>query len=399
MEAVGTAPTADFLAILGVLLFFGLLAPRILRPLHLPLATSLILVGSVTGPYGMDLVVADPGIELFGFLGATFHMLLAGTHARALGIRPGERRATRLLVPSTAIPAVTGVWIARWFGYDWLAALFVGTVFLSSSIMLVFGAVGALHLGRSRAGRLLERVAVVQDLAASVLALTLFERMAPHPRYPFPILAGLLLSSVIVLRMFLPEVVGYLVKRFGDDEGGDHEARLRVVIAVMLLVIFAYSTFAVQPVVAAFLVGFALAGVSNFDPLRRRLETLGYALFIPVFLFVVGLETDLTLLVRFRPDELLAVTVIGGAVGSKLVGGFVGSRWAGLTRAEATWIAVASTMKLTVPLSVTYVARDLGLIDTTMFSALVMLSVVTSLGAPLFLSLLTRRTAPRTDGG
>ncbi len=38
-------PPSHLLAVLGVVLIFGLVLPQLLRPLHLPFATSLILVG------------------------------------------------------------------------------------------------------------------------------------------------------------------------------------------------------------------------------------------------------------------------------------------------------------------------------------------------------------------
>jgi len=388
--------SVNFLAILGILLFFGLLVPRLLRPLHLPFATSLILVGALLGPHGFSVIQPDAGLALFGFLGATFQMLLAGTESRDLGIRPTERRTARVLSLNATIPALTGVAIARAFGYDWRAALFVGIVFMSSSIMLVFGAVGALQLTRSTTGRLIKRVAVVEDLAAAILALALFQTLDPHPRFPFPILAGLIFSSVILLRMFLPELVTFFFDRLADDD--DHEARLRLIIALMLLVIFAYSAFDVHPVIAAFLVGFALAGVPAAAGLRQRLETLGYALFIPVFLFVVGLDTDLRVLVRVETGDLLAASVLFGAVGSKAVSGFLGARWAGLQTRESAFVAAASTVKLTVPLSATYAARDLGLIDTHLFSALVIVTVATSLLVPALLPLVAGRPLS-TDAG
>lgn len=386
-----------FLAILGVLLFFGLLLPRLLKPLHLPFATSLILVGSILGPHGIGLFVLDDGLALFGFLGATFHMLLAGTEARALGIRPRERATARVLALNGVLPAIAGSAIARGFGYGWTASLFVGIIFLSSSIMLVFGIVGALRLERTTAGRLMKRVSVVEDLTASVLAFVLFRTVVADPRFPLPILGGLLVSSVLILRMLLPEVVAFFFARLEGKGGDHHEARLRFVIAVMLLVIFGYSVLDVHPVIAAFLVGFTLAEVPGAASLRQQLQTLGYGIFIPVFLFVVGLDTDLTLLTRFDAANGLAVAILGGAVGTKLVTGFAGARWAGLEPREAAFISVASTVKLTVPLSATYVARDLGILDAELFSAIVIMSVATSMLAPLLLPLIAGRSLTTSE--
>ena len=375
-----------FLAVLGVLLFFGLLLPRLLRPLNLPFATSLILVGALLGPQGLGVVVPDESLELFGLLGGTFYMLLAGSQARTLEIAFGDRSTWRLAVVNGLVPAGVGVAIARGFGYDWPAALFLGAVFLSSSIMLVFGIVDSADLAKTAIGRLLMKSAVLQDLAASVVAFLVFQNLEPHPRFPLPILGGLLLSSVVVLRMFLPEVVGFFFARFEERGGDDHEARLRLVIALFLLVIFGYSAFDVHPVIAAFLVGFALAEVPTAPMLRERIETMGYGLFIPVFLFVVGLDTDFGVIVRSEAGNRLALVVLGGAVASKVASGWLGARWAGYS-GRAAWVAGAASMaKLAVPLTSTYAARDLGILDADLFSSIVVVSVLTSVLAPLAVS-------------
>lgn len=324
-------------------------------------------------------------------------MLLAGTETHALGIRPRDRATARVLLLNATIPAIAGVAITRAFGYDWISALFVGIVFLSSSIMLVFSMVSALGLGRTTAGRLLKRVAVVEDLAAAVLAFVLFQTFDPHPRFPLPILAGLLLSSVLLLRMFLPEVVAFLFSRFEEGDGSAHEDRVRLVIAIMLMVIFAYSAFDVHPVIAAFLVGFTLAEIPAAAALRERLETLGYGIFIPVFFFIVGLDTDVTVLVRISPGDFLAISILTGALLSKLLGGYVGARWAGFADREAGLVAIASTVRLTVPLSASYAAQGLGILDTRLFSAIVLVSVVSSMAGPLLLSLVTGRSIFPTD--
>jgi Kef-type K+ transport system membrane component KefB len=377
-------PPEHFLAVLGVVLFVGLLLPQLLRPLRLPFATSLILVGSVLGPYGFDYVALDDSLILFGFLGATFQMLLAGSETRELEIRAQGRNTGRLFLLNGVLPSLVGIAIARAFDYGWTASFFVGIVFLSSSILLAFSMVEAVGLERTNAGRLAKGVVVVEDLGASVLAFLLFQTLEPHHRFPLPILAGLVLTSVAVLRMFLPEIVVFFFRRF-ERSPEQHEARLRLVIAVVLLVIFGYSTLDVHPVIAAFLVGFALAEIPESAQLRDRLESLGYGLFIPVFLFVVGIQTDLSVLWRIDTSNALALAILFGATGSKLVGGFAGARWAGLHGRDATLVAISSMAKLAVPLSATYAARDLDILDADLFSAIVIVSVATSTLVPLAL--------------
>ncbi len=389
-------PPAHFLALLGVVLFFGLLLPQLLRPLHLPFATSLILAGALLGPHGLGYVAPDETLVLFGFLGATFQMLLAGSEARTLGIDLRERRMAGFVLLNGAMPAALGIAIARAFDHGWTASAFVGIVFFSSSIMLVFDMAGAIGIAGREAGRLLKGVVVIEDLGASMLAFLLFQTLRPHHRFPLPILAGLLLCSVAILRMFLPEVVAFFFRRFEERGQGEPEARLRLVVALLLLVVFGYAALDVHPVIAAFLVGFSLAEIPETPELRGRLESLGYGLFIPVFLFVVGTETDLRVLAGFDPVNVLARSILIGAIGSKLVGGFAAAKWAGLPTADSWLVSVSSTAKLAVPLSATYAARDLGILDADLFSSIVIVSVATSILAPLVLSLIARpaRAAP-----
>jgi len=387
-------PPQHFLAVLGVILFFGLLLPQFLRPLRLPFATSLILLGSAMGPHGFGYVASDDSLVLFGFLGATFQMLLAGIEARTSGIGLRERATARLAVLNGVLPAAVGVAIARAFDYGWTSSLFVGIVFLSSSIMLVFGMVSTTGMDRTEAGRLLKGMVVIEDLGASVLAFVLFQTLRPHHRFPLPILVGLLLSSVALLRMFLPEVVAFFMRRFEERGEEEHKAQLRLIVALLLLVIFGYSTLDMHPVIAAFLVGFALAGVPEAPHLREQLESLGYGLFIPVFLFVIGLDTDLRVLGQIEPSNALALPILAGAIASKLVGGFLGAKWAGLAARESMIVAVSSTAKLAVPLSVTYAARDLGILDAELFSAIVIVSVAAAALAPLVLLPLRRSARP-----
>lgn len=386
-------PPEHFLAILGVVLFFGLVLPQLFRPLHLPFTTSLILVGSLLGPNGLDYIALDESLVLFGFLGAMFQMLLAGAEAQTLGIGSGGIATAKVAALNGLLPAGIGILLARAFGYGWTVSGFVGIVFSSSSILLIFSMIERAGADRTTAGRLAKSVAVIEDLGASILAFLLFQTLEPHQRFPLPILAGLLLGSVVILRMFLPEIVAFFFRRF-DERGEEHEGRMRLVLALLLLVIFGYATLDVHPVIAAFLVGFALAEIPDSGELRARLASLGYALFIPVFLFVVGLGTDLRILWRFDPSNALAVAVLLFAVGSKLAGGYAGARWAGLDRRDSTLLAISSTPKLAVPLSATYAARDLGLLPPEVFSAIVIVSVATSLLAPVALIPLRRGSVP-----
>jgi Kef-type K+ transport system membrane component KefB len=76
--------------------------------------------------------------------------------------------------------------------------------------------------------------------------------------------------------MAVKQVVASFFRRLDETEEDKHEGRLRLVVALLLLVVFGYSTLDVHPVFAAFLVGFALAEIPESAQLRDRLESLGF---------------------------------------------------------------------------------------------------------------------------
>jgi len=159
----------------------------------------------------------------------------------------------------------------------------------------------------------------------------------------------------------------------------------------MLLTLFLYSALDVPPVVAAFLVGFSLASIEHAGALRERLHLIGYSLFIPVFLFVVGLDADLFSLVRMEPVNLVVLSMVVMAIVSKVATGFVAGRLVGLERDNALVFGLGSSLKLAVPITATYAALRAGIIGADLFNAVVAVSVVTALLMPLLLELVLRR--------
>lgn len=379
------------LALLGVVLLVGLFIPAVLERFHVPFASALILVGAVLGPHGLDYVRPDETLALFALLGATFQMLLAGFSAHELDVRLLERSSILIFVLNGVVPGAAGAALGWYFGYEWRGSLLTGTIFMSSSILLVFSFVRHFGLDQEDLGGRLKAGAVVQDLASTLAAFVLLKSVTPHARFPLPILVGLVLGSVATLRMLMPEVIAFAFSRLRTKGRAAMEQRLRFVLALMLLTLFLYSALDVPPVVAAFLVGFSLASIEHAGALRERLHLIGYSLFIPVFLFVVGLDADLFSLVRMEPVNLVVLSMVVMAIVSKVATGFVAGRLVGLERDNALVFGLGSSLKLAVPITATYAALRAGIIGADLFNAVVAVSVVTALLMPLLLELVLRR--------
>jgi Kef-type K+ transport system membrane component KefB len=382
------------LAVLGVVLFVGLLVPELLARFRIPFATSLILVGAVLGPHGLDRIQVDDTLTLFAFLGATFQMLLAGIEAGGLGIRPADRSNVIPFLGGGVLPAVMGAGLAFAFGLGWTGALLTASVFMSSSILMVFSMSDQASIGSYALVRSLKSMTVLWEISSALLAFILLKLVDPHPRFSLPILVGLVVSFVIFLRLFVPEIVTYAFAKFRPRAGAESERRLRFTLALLLVVLFLFTGLDVPPVVAAFLVGFALAPARDTDVVQEKLHLVGYALFIPVFLFVVGLEVDLTILLEPDIRTIAVGAFVVTAVFSKFGGNYLATSRLGFTPRERSVFGLASTAKLTIPITTTYAALKAGIVPPAFLSGTVIVSILTSVMVPALLGFIAQKESP-----
>ena len=358
--------------------------------MQLPFATSLILVGAIFGPQGFNYVSIDPSMELFGFLGAAFLMLLAGLEVKGSYLKKSRKDITLLFLLNTAVPFITGAGIVLLFQYNWATAIVTGILFMSSSTALIFSNIKFIRLENTRIGRTLKSTVVLEDMASLLFLSLLIQYQDVDSRFPPLIYLGLLVSSIVILRMFLPEIVLYFFKRF-HVERDEHEERLRVILAFFLFVVIIYSSMHVHPIIAAFVVGFILSEVEGIQPLKRKLHTIGYGIFVPIFFFIIGVETDFRVFFQIENANILLIGLVVGGILSKLVSGFLGARLENFSPIESGFMGTATVTKLTTTISTSYAALLLELIDPTILTAMVMISVVSTVIGPISMNLIAKR--------
>ncbi|MBN1501976.1 cation:proton antiporter [Candidatus Woesearchaeota archaeon] len=378
------------LLILAVILFFGLVIPEFFKKVQLPFVTSLIFLGSILGPYGFRYVKSNEAIELFGFLGAAFLMLLAGLEVRKIQFKGFKQRILMMASINAMIPFMVGTAIVLLFGYDLKAAMVVGVIFMSTSIFIVRSSVRLMKMEHTNIGQAIIGCAELQDSASLLILALIMQWITPTTRYSLPIYFGILISSIILLRMFLPEITVYFFKRH-TRKYDEYEVQLRAVIALLLFVLIIFSSLGVHSIVAAFLVGITLSDVLKSEALKHKLHTMGYGIFVPIFFFIIGMEMDLNALILFDLGNLLMVSLIIGLFISKIVSGFISAKIEEFSNRESAIFGIMSTSKLTTTLSATYAALSINIIDKNIVSSIVLLSIISTIITPLLTSIFNKK--------
>jgi Kef-type K+ transport system membrane component KefB len=151
----------------------------------------------------------------------------------------------------------------------------------------------------------------------------------------------------------------------------------------------------VSLVFAAFLAGFGVAKDSerladSLDALKK----LSFSVFIPIYFAVVGYRLDLSKSFSF---SMLAVFLLGACT-LKLISAGAGARLGGFAWRDSLNLAVATNARGGPGIVLASVAFDAGIINAAFYTTLVLVAVLTSQAAGVWLEYVLRKGWPLLQG-
>ncbi len=374
-----------------LILFVGVFFAEVFARLHLPWVVALIVGGIVIGPFGFGLFEPSQTMEFLGQLGLVFLMFMAGLETRFSSFKEIERTAFPLVLLNGGVPALVGVGIALLFGYGWVGALLLGLIFMSSSVSVVVPSLQSRGLLSSRVGHTIVTTAIIEDVASLVLLSILLNKADPVTSLPLPLFYLLAVLCLVVLRFLVPKI-RFFFAHTGDQEVKDvFQQELRSVFVILIGIVIIFELLGLHPIIAGFFAGFILSDTVNSRLLKDRLQAISYGVFIPIFFILIGARTDITILFAFSAIALLAVTISVGFIFSKLISGYVGARLEKFTKPQSLLVGVSTIPQLSTTLAVAFSGVQFGLIDQDLASAIVILSVVSTLVTPLLINWAARK--------
>ena len=139
--------------------------------------------------------------------------------------------------------------------------------------------------------------------------------------------------------------------------------------------------FAIGSFFAAMMISAELIGDRPFERLEGTCEVLTASLFGPLFLAYQGMQFHLESLAR--PGFVIALLV--GAVVSKLISGYVVGRLQRMSSHDSWGVGIVMNARGVMELVVASIALRAGLVDQEVFSALLIIGLVTTVLTPLML--------------
>jgi Kef-type K+ transport system membrane component KefB len=320
-------------------------------------------------------------------IGLILFMFIVGYEVDRTLFRGREQVAVAVSFGSIALPMVGGTLLGVWLydrhplikvaGLDKLpTALFVGASMSVTAFPVLARILTDRGMQRTRLGGLSIASAAVDDIAAwTLLAVVVGIAGASgddswHIYYAPVYLLLMYFGARPLLRMVNARFLK--TGRLTPDQ-------LSVVVIVTTLSSFATEWLNVHYIFGAFIAGACMpreTGEALRVAILERLEQLSVLVLLPVFFVTSGVKVNLSAL-DFRDfAELLAI--LGVAVGGKFIGAYLGARSAGVGGRQAGALATLMNTRGLTELIILNVGLQLGVLDTKLFSLMVLMALVTT---------------------
>ncbi len=378
------SPVFAFTVLLAVILAI----PPLVERLRLPGLVGLLGAGVVLGPSGLALLRGDSEtMELLSDIGKIYLMFVAGLEINLVQFRRTRGRSLTFGAYAFVFPAIAGILIGRGFGFDWNAAILIGSL-LASHTLLAYPIVSRLGVVNNEAITVTIGATIFTDtLALLVLAVCVSVQSGDFS-------AVRLITLLVALGVYAAAVFwgcARLGKEFFRRSGDEQGNQFLFVLLVVFLSSVGAQIIGIEKIVGAFLAGLAVNEVVGDGPVKEKVEFVGSVLFIPFFFVDMGLLLDLPAFVATLQSLGLTVAIVAGLVLSKFV-----AAWAAKLTYRYTWPEALTMWSLSLPqvaatLAAALVGLQSGIIDARVFNSVVVLMLVTAIAGPA----ITSNTASR----
>jgi Kef-type K+ transport system membrane component KefB len=392
----GTGLGRLLVQILAVLLATRLVG-GLFRRWRQPVVVGEIVAGILLGPSLLGwlwpaawaFVFPPTSLETMGLLsqiGVCLFMFVVGLEFDAASLRRRAHVAVLISHISIIFPFFLGVLSALWLFVPLAPrgaafapfALFMGIAMSITAFPVLARMLAERSLTGTPLGATAITCAAVDDITAwSILAfIVVFARGGSSSAVWFQL--GLLL---IYLAFMLGGVRPYLAKRLGTSTTDSEALGTSAMVAALIFVLgsaLVTEALGVHALFGAFLAGAILPrGTALGTTLRIRLETICSAFLLPLFFAVTGLKTQIGLL-QSVGDWVLVLAVVLLAVTGKLAGSLLAARCAGVSWLDAFRLGVLMNTRGLMELIALNIGYDLGILPTKLFTALVLMALITT---------------------
>ena len=373
----------SFIITLTGILFVTQLVSHFFNRWGIPDVIGQILVGIVAGPAVLGWIHQTAMIEEFQEIGVIVLMFIAGLESDLSLLKKYLKPAMAVAVGGMALPIVVMGLASQLFGLQWFESLFIGVIFLATSVSISVAVLREFNQIDSKEGATVLGAAVADDIGGVLILSVLISLMngkggESSTSLPLIIMMqAIFFGGTYLLVRWLAPYLMHLSKHLLTT------AAPAVMAMILCLGMASLADLVhLSGAVGAFFAGIAVANTKARHDIAEAFEPLGYAVFIPVFFVNVGLVMRLN---HFLDSLVFIVVMTILACLTKLIGSGGGAMLMGFDRQSGYVIGSGMIARGEMALITAQIGYEAHLLSSKYYSDVITVVVLATVLAPFIL--------------
>lgn len=378
----------DFLLFVAIILLSTKIFSLLSQKVNMPQVVGALLVGVLLGPSCLNILHETDFLTKSAEIGVIFLMFLAGLDTDFDDLKATGKSAVIIAFVGVLIPLGSGFLTYFLFFHGerpdtmiFLESAFVGIVLTATSVSITVETLREMGKLKGKMGTSILGAAIIDDILG-IIALTVITSFTVPGVEIMVVLLKIFLFFVFIA------VCGFFVFRLFRKLEIVYGTKRRVAIyAVVFCLLLSYISevyFGVADITGAYFAGLILCNVTETKSyIASKINITSYMFFTPIFFASIGIKTVITGMSQELILFTLALLIV--AILSKIVGCGLGAKICGFSNMDSLAIGVGMISRGEVALIVAQKGEQAGLILSTLFPAIVLVVIVTTLITPILL--------------
>jgi len=370
---------------MSLLMFVALAGYLIAYRINQSAVVGIILAGIAVGPSLLGLVTYTDFVSTLAHLGAIVLLFTIGLEFSIKDI--ARIRYFAIALFGVIVPALGGFFLASLFDYGFKASVFIGTALTATSIAITANVLREMGKLQTETAKAIIGAAVIDDVLA-LLALSISEGIVSGELSSISLLTttakaiGFIVIGVLIGKILL----GKLIVRLDKTRIAGKYPESIFIFAIMIAFLYAMAAefVGLSAIVGSFLAGTSFAGVKLIrgEIFREGAEHL-QIIFASIFFVSLGVIMDIHVITLNLLWFVLALSAV--AILTKVIGCGIPAIIQRMSIKDSMIIGTGMVPRGEVAMIVALIGLSQNLINQSTYSALILMSLLTTIIAPLIL--------------
>ncbi len=386
----------EFLLVLAIILLSTKILGIASQKVHMPSVVGALLAGVILGPSGFGILEMNPFIEQTAEIGVIMLMFLAGLDTDLDELKRTGSASAVIAIIGVILPLIGGFLVHNYFfkpdimtNTELLKSIFIGVVLTATSVSITVETLREMGKLKGKIGTAILGAAIIDDIIG-IIILTFVTSFSD------PSVNSILVIGKVVAFFIFIAITGciayYIFKHLGKSS---REIRRLPIYGFSFALIYAFCAehfFGIADITGAYFAGIILCTFGFKEYIVKKINVTSYMIFSPIFFASIGIKTDLSGFTSTIAIFTIALIVV--AIITKVIGCGFAARLFKFSKKESLAIGIGMVSRGEVALIIAQKGFDAGLLDPSLFPAIVTVVITTTLITPILLKIILPENEP-----